>query len=42
MKIAGQGEWIGFEDDNWFDVPANSYFEIEVSAGVAEYVCSYK
>lgn len=42
VKIAGQGDWIGFEDDNWFDVPAKSYFEIEVSAGVAEYVCSYK
>jgi uncharacterized protein YaiE (UPF0345 family) len=41
VKVAEQGDWIGFEAGTWFDVPAKSYFEIEVLDGVAEYVCSY-
>ncbi len=41
VRIAGQGDWIGFPAGTWFDVPANSYFEITVEEGTAEYVCSY-
>jgi len=41
VRIAGQGDWIGFNSGTWFDVPGNSFFEISVDAGVAEYVCSF-
>jgi len=41
VRVAGEGEWSGFSAGTWFDVPANSFFEVEVSEGVAEYVCSF-
>lgn len=41
VKVAGQGDWIGFPAGTRFDVPADSFFEIEVAEGVAEYVCSF-
>lgn len=41
VRIAGSGDWIGFPAGTWFDVPGNSFFEIEVTEGIAEYVCSY-
>jgi uncharacterized protein YaiE (UPF0345 family) len=40
-RIAGNGDWIGFPAGTWFDVPGNSFFEIEVTDGIAEYVCSF-
>lgn len=40
-RIAGKGDWIGFPAGTRFDVPANSFFEIEVGEGIAEYVCSF-
>ncbi len=42
VRIANDGDWIGFTADTWFDVPADSFFEIEVEEGTAEYICSYK
>lgn len=42
VKVAGKGDWIGFTAGTWFDVPANSFFEIEVTEGIAEYVCSFQ
>jgi len=41
VRVAGQGDWIGFVAGTWFDVPGKSFFEIEVATGVAEYVCSF-
>jgi uncharacterized protein YaiE (UPF0345 family) len=41
VRLAGQGDWIGFAAGTWFDVLGKSYFEIAVDAGVAEYVCSF-
>jgi len=41
VRIAGQGDWIGFPAGTWFDVPGQSFFEIEVTDGIAEYVCSF-
>ncbi|WP_432822095.1 pyrimidine/purine nucleoside phosphorylase [Trichloromonas sp.] len=41
VRIAGAGDWIGFSAGTWFDVPGNSFFEIEVAEGIAEYVCSF-
>jgi len=40
-RIAANGDWIGFTAGTWFDVPGNSFFEIEVADGIAEYVCSF-
>ncbi|MDY0269442.1 pyrimidine/purine nucleoside phosphorylase [Trichloromonas sp.] len=42
VRIAGQGDWISFPAGTWFDVPGNSFFEIEVTDGIAEYVCSFR
>jgi hypothetical protein len=41
VRIGGEGDWIGFAAGTWFDVPGKSSFEIEVSEGIAEYVCSF-
>jgi hypothetical protein len=41
VRIAGEGDWIGFTAGTWFDVPGKSSFEIEVEEGIAEYVCSF-
>ena len=41
VRIAGQGDWIGFTSGTWFEVPADSFFEIVVDSGVVEYVCSF-
>lgn len=40
-RVAGHGDWIGFPGGTRFDVPANSFFEIEVADGICEYVCSF-
>lgn len=42
VRIAGEGDWIGFPAGTWFHVPGKSFFEIEVTEGVAEYVCSFE
>ena len=42
VRIGGEGDWIGFDAGTWFDVPGKSFFEIEVSEGIAEYVCSFE
>lgn len=42
VRIGGQGDWIGFAENNWFEVAQNSFFEIEVAEGITEYVCSFK
>jgi uncharacterized protein YaiE (UPF0345 family) len=41
VRIAGEEDWREFQAGTWFDVPADSFFEIEVSGGIAEYVCSF-
>jgi uncharacterized protein YaiE (UPF0345 family) len=40
-KLAGQSEWTSYVAGTFFCVPGNSSFDIEVSAGIAEYICSY-
>jgi uncharacterized protein YaiE (UPF0345 family) len=42
IRIAGQGAWQEYDAATFFEVPGNSYFEIEVAAGITEYVCSFK
>lgn len=41
IKIAGQNETTEYKADEYFEVPGNSAFEISVTEGIAEYICSY-
>jgi purine/pyrimidine-nucleoside phosphorylase len=42
VRLDGQAEWTAFAGGSGFDVPGNSGFSITVSAGFAEYICSFK
>lgn len=41
VKLDGQGDTREYAAGSAFDVPANSGFDIEVTAGICEYVCSF-
>lgn len=41
VKLDGQSQTNGYAEGTHFDVPANSGFDIEVTAGICEYVCSF-
>ena len=41
VKIDGGSECREYSADQSFEVPANSGFDIEVAAGICEYVCSF-
>ena len=41
-KLAGAVAWTSYEAGTFFSVPGNSSFDIEVSSGIAEYICSYE
>ena len=41
VKLDGSGDTQGYTAGTHFDVPANSGFDIEVAAGICEYVCSF-
>ncbi|OGQ99768.1 MAG: hypothetical protein A2511_14080 [Deltaproteobacteria bacterium RIFOXYD12_FULL_50_9] len=41
VRISGQVEWTNYSAGEWFDVPGHSFFEIEVPAGITEYICSF-
>ena len=41
VKLAGQTAWKDYAAGQLFEVPANSGFDIEVKAGICEYVCSF-
>lgn len=40
--IAGESAGRDYAAGTFFDVPANSSFEIAVESGIAEYLCSFK
>lgn len=40
-RLKGHDNWTGCDAGGSFDVPGNSSFEITVSGGLAEYVCSF-
>ena len=42
VRIDGTDVWTEYAADAAFEVPANSGFEIVVSGGIAEYVCSFE
>jgi len=41
VKLDGTTEWKSYGADQAFEVPANSGFDIEVSEGICEYICSF-
>jgi purine/pyrimidine-nucleoside phosphorylase len=41
VKLDGSAESKSYTAGTQFDVPANSGFDIEVTAGICEYVCSF-
>lgn len=41
VKLDGQSDTREYAAGTAFDVPANSGFDIEVAAGICEYVCSF-
>ena len=41
VKLDGAADWKSYGAGEFFDVPANSGFDIEVTAGICEYVCSF-
>jgi len=41
-KLASKAEWTSYDAGTFFSVPGNSSFDIEVSSGIAEYICSYE
>ena len=41
VKLKGKNDWTVYKEGSYFDVPANSAFDIVVETGIAEYLCSY-
>ncbi len=41
VKLDGQAQWKDYAAGQAFDVPAKSGFDIEVKAGICEYICSF-
>ena len=41
VKLDGATEWNTYASNQAFEVPANSGFDIEVSEGICEYICSF-
>jgi uncharacterized protein YaiE (UPF0345 family) len=42
VRLDGTSEWRDYGAGTSFRVPAKSGFDITVSAGIAEYVCSFE
>lgn len=40
-KVAGENAWKEYAQGSSFKVPGKSSFEIEVPAGITEYICSF-
>jgi purine/pyrimidine-nucleoside phosphorylase len=41
VKIAGEDETKTYAAGSFFEIASNSSFDIEITDGIAEYVCSY-
>ena len=41
VKIDGTEDRVSYSAGEFFDVPAKSGFDISVSAGICEYICSF-
>jgi hypothetical protein len=41
VRVGADGAWQEYAAGTFFDVPAGSFFEISVSDGIVEYLCSF-
>jgi purine/pyrimidine-nucleoside phosphorylase len=41
VKLDGSKKTTAYGAGQFFDVPAHSGFDIEISSGICEYICSY-
>jgi uncharacterized protein YaiE (UPF0345 family) len=41
VRLDGQSDFVTYEAGSAFEIPAKSAFDIQVSEGIAQYVCSY-
>ncbi|MDB6055967.1 MAG: hypothetical protein JWN25_3490 [Verrucomicrobiales bacterium] len=41
VKNDGQNSVLNYSSGQYFEVPAKSGFDIEVSAGICQYICSF-
>ncbi len=41
VKLDGQTQWQEYTAGQFFEVPANAGFDIEVKTGICEYICSF-
>lgn len=41
VRLDGSKEWADYAESETFNVPGKSGFDIEVSEGVAQYICSF-
>jgi len=41
VRLNGSDHWTVYTQGNAFEVPGNSGFDIEVTQGVAQYICSF-
>jgi uncharacterized protein YaiE (UPF0345 family) len=41
VKLDGAAGWNGYTEGQAFEVPADSGFDIEVTGGPCEYICSF-
>jgi uncharacterized protein YaiE (UPF0345 family) len=42
VRLKGSTDWTEYGAGSGFDVPGDSGFDIAVSSGIAEYICSFK
>jgi len=42
VQVADDNEWREYITGDYFEVPGNSFFTIEVADNITEYVCSFK
>jgi len=42
VRLDGSAEWKDYGAGTFFRVPGKSGFDINVAAGIAEYVCSFE
>ena len=42
VKLTGETMWRDIAAGTFFRVAGNSYFEIAVASGIAEYICSFE
>jgi purine/pyrimidine-nucleoside phosphorylase len=42
VRLDGEQVWTAYEGGGSFNVPGKSGFDIKVTAGIAEYVCSFE